>query len=95
MEFEGIAVELDEELHFNRYRAKTLDSPAMKRSPDFRWNNTNNIAPSMKTIAKKQADSGENGQTKAVYPSSASALHLEISPGMVRLGGNKEHSTIL
>ena len=27
MEIDGIAVELDEELHFNRYRAKTLECP--------------------------------------------------------------------
>lgn len=35
IEFEGIAVELDEQLHFNRYRLATLDSPAYAHLPGF------------------------------------------------------------
>lgn len=35
LEFEGSAVELDEELHFNRYRGATLESPLYARLPLF------------------------------------------------------------
>lgn len=35
MEFDGVAVELDEYLHFNRYRAFTLDSMAYSDLPSF------------------------------------------------------------
>lgn len=35
IEFNGFAVELDEYLHFNRYRATTLESPAYRELPDF------------------------------------------------------------
>ena len=35
LEFDGIAVELDEELHFNGYRAITLQSDAYKFLPRF------------------------------------------------------------
>lgn len=35
IEFEGIAVELDEQLHFNRYRAVTLASPLYSELPAF------------------------------------------------------------
>ena len=35
MEFNGAAVELDEHLHFNRYRLKTLLSPAYSELPGF------------------------------------------------------------
>jgi len=34
-EYEGIAVELDEELHFNRYRLITLESPVYIELPSF------------------------------------------------------------
>ena len=33
--FDGIAVELDEQLHFNRYQLVTLDSPVYARIPTF------------------------------------------------------------
>lgn len=33
--FDGIAVELDEQLHFNRYRALTLGSGVYRRLPNF------------------------------------------------------------
>jgi hypothetical protein len=35
LEFDSIAVELDEDLHFNRYRALTLESPLYQLLPDF------------------------------------------------------------
>jgi hypothetical protein len=35
MEFDGIAVELDEYLHFNRYRKITLESASYERLPRF------------------------------------------------------------
>jgi hypothetical protein len=35
IEFEGIAVELDEDLHFNGYRATTLGSPCYEHLPHF------------------------------------------------------------
>ena len=35
IEFEGVAVELDEHLHFNRYRAMTLESSAYQDLPRF------------------------------------------------------------
>lgn len=35
VEFEGIAVELDEQLHFNRYRATTLSSRIYRALPAF------------------------------------------------------------
>jgi hypothetical protein len=35
MEFDGVAVELDEYLHFNRYRAITLESSAYELLPHF------------------------------------------------------------
>ncbi|MDO3615319.1 hypothetical protein Q3O97_05635 [Ralstonia pseudosolanacearum] len=35
LEFDGIAVELDEHLHFNRYRALTLRAPAYTTLPGF------------------------------------------------------------
>lgn len=35
IEFEGHAVELDEQLHFNRYRALTLESELYSRLPAF------------------------------------------------------------
>ena len=35
IEFEGMAVELDEELHFNRYRALTLGSELYDELPSF------------------------------------------------------------
>lgn len=35
IEFQGIAVELDEQLHFNRYRAITLSSPAYEELKSF------------------------------------------------------------
>ncbi len=39
IEFEGIAVELDEYLHFNRYRAITLESASYKELTHFPLNN--------------------------------------------------------
>src|SRR5437879_2308679 len=38
MEFDGVAVELDERLHFNRYRALTLDSPVYTQLSTFPLN---------------------------------------------------------
>ncbi len=35
IEFDGIAVELDEHLHFNRYRALTLQAPVYSTLPGF------------------------------------------------------------
>jgi len=35
MEVDGVAIELDEHLHFNRYRALTLDSPLYLDLPPF------------------------------------------------------------
>lgn len=35
LEFDGVALELDEYLHFNRYRAITLESPVYDRLPAF------------------------------------------------------------
>ncbi|MBV1906272.1 MAG: hypothetical protein KUG75_09370 [Pseudomonadales bacterium] len=35
MEFNGAAIELDEHLHFNRYRLRTLSSPAYSELPGF------------------------------------------------------------
>ena len=35
MEFEGVAIELDEYLHFNRYRLLTLGSPLYQAMPAF------------------------------------------------------------
>ncbi len=35
MEINGIAVELDEDLHFNRYRTQTLQSPIYDKLPAF------------------------------------------------------------
>lgn len=35
LEFDGAAVELDEQLHFNRYRAITLESPLYELLPGF------------------------------------------------------------
>lgn len=35
LEFDSIAVELDEDLHFNRYRALTLESPMYQLLPHF------------------------------------------------------------
>lgn len=35
LEVGGVAVELDEEQHFNRYRAATLESPLYRLAPEF------------------------------------------------------------
>lgn len=35
IEFDGVAIELDESLHFNRYRASTLESKAYAELPGF------------------------------------------------------------
>ena len=35
IEFEGVGMELDEQLHFNRYRLKTLASPLYRELSGF------------------------------------------------------------
>lgn len=37
IEFDGIGIEFDEHLHFNRYRLKTLGSHLYKKMPEFPW----------------------------------------------------------
>jgi hypothetical protein len=78
LEFDGIAVELDEHLHFNRYRGLTLKSPRYSWYRVFLSRNMHSIVPSSRTPASALGPTPADGQMKAAANSSAPELNPAI-----------------